>query len=224
MIKILITNVLQQKIPGLKLGLVEAEEANVKKEEPRFDVLFQELSDGLKQTFSNKSLASNIVISHVRRMYRRVGWEPTKYRPSSEALARRILQGKGWYRINNFVDLGNIASAKFHLPMGLYDMDKLKGEIWVDIGHPGEVYEGISGRQIHAEGKVILRDETGIFGNPTADSKRTSIDEKTTRLLAVFFTPPEVSASYLKETISALFQYYQPLTQNIEKRIFEFNR
>lgn len=222
MVEIFISDMVKNKIPGLKLGLVEATGVNVQKEEPRFDALFRELSASISERFSNQPLSSNEIIGHVRRLYRRVGWEPTKYRPSSEALARRILQKKGWYRINNVVDLGNLVSAKFHLPMGLYDMDKLHGNIWVDVGHSGEFYEGISRKKIHAEGKLILRDEAGIFGNPTADSKRTSIGEHSKHLLAVFFTPPEVPLDYLQRTLETLTDYYSPLSEKIEQHIAEF--
>ncbi len=220
--KILITDVIRHKIAGLKLGLVEAQGVKVLKEEPRFDALFEELSREIKQNFSDRPLSSNEIIGHVRRMYRRVGWEPTKYRPSSEALARRILQNKGWYRINNLVDLGNLVSARSHLPMGLYDTDKIQGEIWLDVGKANESYEGISRSEIHAEGKLILRDDLGIFGNPTADSKRTSINEHTKNILAVFFTPPEVTDAYLEQTLQMLVEYYRPLTSSIRHGVLQF--
>ncbi|NOX88170.1 MAG: hypothetical protein GXO77_04025, partial [Calditrichaeota bacterium] len=67
-----------------------------------------------------------------------------------------------------------------------------------------------------------LRDQTGIFGNPTADSKRTSVDADTRNILAVFFTPPEVSASYLKKTLDTLIQYYEPICGRTERRILIF--
>ncbi len=178
--------------------------------------------DYIKKTFAKDPLSSNEIIGHVRRLYRRIGWEPTRYRPSSEALARRILQNKGWYRINNAVDLSNLVSARFHLPMGLYDLDKINGPVQVDVGRPDESYEGISKSEIHAEGKLILRDQTGIFGNPTADSKRTSVDAGTRNILAVFFTPPEVSVPYLEKTLNTLIQYYEPICGRTEKRILIF--
>lgn len=217
-----ITDVIHNKIPGLKLGLVEAHGVHVQKGEPRFDALFDELLREIKQNFTDHLLSSNEIIGHVRRMYRRVGWEPTKYRPSSEALARRILQNKGWYRINNVVDLGNLASAHAYLPMGLYDTDKIQGEIWLDVGKVNESYQGISRNEIHAEGKLILRDDLGIFGNPTADSKRTSINEDTKNILAVFFTPPEVTDVYLEQTLQILVEYYRPLTNSIQNDVLQF--
>ncbi|NOX87386.1 MAG: hypothetical protein GXO77_00025, partial [Calditrichaeota bacterium] len=185
MAEITISEIIKRRIPNFKLGIVEGNEVKIDKEDERFPELYEELVDYIKKTFAKDPLSSNEIIGHVRRLYRRIGWEPTRYRPSSEALARRILQNKGWYRINNAVDLGNLVSARFHLPMGLYDLDKINGPVQVDVGRPDESYEGISKSEIHAEGKLILRDQTGIFGNPTADSKRTSVDADTRNILAV---------------------------------------
>lgn len=211
---------IKQRIPGLKFGIVSGHQASVQKECPEFDSYFIELENYLKANFSEAPLSSHPVIGHVRRMYRKIGWEPTRYRPSSEALARRILQGKGLYRIYNLVDLGNLVSARFHLPMGLYDADKIEGEIWFDVGKEGESYQGISRQEIHAQGKLILRDQIGIFGNPTADSKRTSLSPQTQNILAIFFTPPEVDPSYLDQTLSQLLHYFSPYVQQLEKEIF----
>ncbi len=222
MIQIEATEIIREKIPGFKLGVVEVWGATVTSACPQFDHLFDQLSSYLKERFAQAPLSSDEVVGHVRRMYRRVGWEPTKYRPSSEALARRILQGKGWYRINNAVDLGNIVSARFHLPMGLYDVSKIRGRILLDVGQPGETYDGISRQAIHAEGKLILRDDLGIFGNPTSDSKRTSLSSASEHLLALFFTPPEVSDAYLDETLNTLTEHYGPISKRLEKQIIQF--
>ncbi len=210
MVPISLSDEIQKRIPGLKLGMLKAENVLVQDEAVEFEQLFDQLRAYLTRSFSAEPLSSHPVVGHVRKMYRRVGWEPTRYRPSSEALARRILQNKGWYRINNLVDLANIVSARFHLPMGLYDLDKIQGAITLDVGRDGETYEGISKKLIHAEGKLILRDEIGIFGNPTADSQRTAITDSTLNILAIFFVPPEVADGYAVQALETLDDYYLP--------------
>jgi DNA/RNA-binding domain of Phe-tRNA-synthetase-like protein len=170
---------------------------------------FTFLEQYIKEKFSKNAPSTDSTVSVVRRMYRRIGWEPTQYRPSSEAMIRRFLKDKGLYRINNAVDLGNVTSTRFHLPMGLYDKDKILGTISVDVGEDGEEYKGISKAIIHADGKLVLRDSTGIFGNPTADSLRTSIVESSTNILALFFTPPEIDRLYLSETLAYLGNLYK---------------
>ncbi|MHB2150842.1 B3/B4 domain-containing protein [Calditrichota bacterium LG25] len=216
------SEIIKQRIPGLKLGLVYGCGASVSKICPEFETGFDELRSYLNQHYSEAPLSSNPVIGHVRRMYRKIGWEPTRYRPSSEALARRILQGKGLYRIFNLVDLGNLVSARYHLPMGLYDADKISGNILLDVGRAGESYQGIGKGEIHAEGKLILRDDLGIFGNPTADSKRTALEPTTKSILAIFFTPPEVDMPYLQQALDDLTTYYRSYVKDLEKEIISF--
>lgn len=209
MIDLSVSEVIKEKIRGIKFGLLFAEFVRIIKNDPDFESVFLELECELKNKFANRPPSDDEIIGHVRRMYRRIGWEPTRYRPSSEALVRRIINGKGLYRINNLVDYGNLVSAKYHLSVGLYDVEKINGNVIFDVGRTDESYKGISKELIHAEGKLILRDETGIFGNPTADSLRTAITEDTKSALAVFFCPPEVEDNYLQIVLEALKIYYQ---------------
>ena len=209
MIKLTISEIIKEKIKGIKFGLLLANQVQVIKKDTDFENDLSDLIIELKNKFANRMPSDDEIIGHVRRMYRRIGWEPTQYRPSSEALVRRLLKDKGLYRINNLVDYGNLVSARFHLSMGLYDIDKIDGDPVFDVGREGESYQGISKDKIRAEGKLILRDDTGIFGNPTADSLRTSITEDTHSALAIFFCPPEVTDSYLLEVLNSLKSYYQ---------------
>ncbi len=203
------SEIIKNKISALKFGVLLADNLQVQKSGVDFEPAFSDLRRFLQEKFSALRPAEEETVKYVRRMYGRIGWEPTRYRPSSEALIRRILKGKELYRINNLVDFGNIASARFHLPMGLYDSDKISGTIVMDVGKENEAYRGISNPQIHAAGKLILRDDNGIFGNPTADSLRTSITEKTKNALAVFFCPPEIPDDHLKEALGFLSGFYK---------------
>jgi len=215
---------IRERIPALKLGLLSASGIKVQRDDSRFSAALEELTAYIKTTFAQKPLAEHHVVSAVRRMYRQIGWEPTKYRPSSEALARRVLKDKGLYRVNNVVDLANIVSAKSHLPMGLYDTGKIKGAVIVDVGKEDETYQGISKESIRATGKIILRDNLGVFGNPTADSRRTSIGTDTGELLALFFCPATVEDMVLNDALGQLTEFYHPLsvTGNIESDIQKF--
>ncbi len=208
-IKICFSDLITARLPGLCLGNLVAENLTVTKQSTLVDSASQELTQFILEKFAGKPPSADAVISAVRRMYRRIGWEPTRYRPAAEALIRRILKGSGLYQINNLVDLANITSTRFHLPMGLYDLDKIEPGIEVDVGRAGESYQGIYKDLIHAEGKLVLRDSEGIFGNPTADSARTCINPDTRNILAVFFTPAEIEQSYLDQTLAALTALYQ---------------
>jgi DNA/RNA-binding domain of Phe-tRNA-synthetase-like protein len=130
----------------------------------------------------------------VRTMYRRFGIDPTKTRPSSEALLRRVKKGDGLPRINTLVDICNWCSLELQLPYGLYDLARVAPPIELRLGSEGEQYAGIRKDAVHVAGRPTLADQEGAFGNPTSDSARTMVTEATTELLCVVFAPADVPA------------------------------
>jgi len=133
----------------------------------------------------------------VRTMYKRVGLDPTKTRPSSEALLRRVRRGDSLPRINSMVDVCNWCSLEFQLPYGLYDAGRIDGDVELRLGRDGESYAGIRKDDVHVGGRITLADTLGPFGNPTSDSARTMVTTSTTRALLVVFAPREVDARRL---------------------------
>ncbi len=133
-----------------------------------------------------------------RLLYRALGIDPTKNRPSSEALLRRVLTDKPLYRVNSVVDAANFCSIESALPVGLYDTDQLVGDVQIRIGFSGDGYEGISKGRINLEGKLTLCDGQGPFGNPSADSFRTRVREETCRILFIYFAPAELEEAELE--------------------------
>src|SRR5439155_19128147 len=106
----------------------------------------------------------------VRTMYKRVGLDPTKTRPSSEALFRRVRKGDTLPRINSMVDVCNWCSLEFQLPYGLYDAAHIEGDrVELRLGREGESYSGIRKDAVHVAGRIAVADVTGPFGNPTSD-------------------------------------------------------
>jgi len=136
-----------------------------------------------------------------RRLFRSIGVDPTRMRPASEALLRRILKGGEFPRINSAVDAANVVSLRLLLPVGHYDAGKVHGDILLRLGRPGEGYDRIGSGRLNLEGRIGLFDSLGGFGNPTGDSSRTSVDEKTERLLFVFFVPASATRADLEDRI-----------------------
>jgi DNA/RNA-binding domain of Phe-tRNA-synthetase-like protein len=136
-------------------------------------------------------------IAAVRTMYKRVGLDPTKTRPSSEALLRRVRRGDSLPRINSMVDVCNWCSLEFQLPYGLYDAAHIDGDVELRIGRDGESYPGIRKDDVNVGGRITLADTQGPFGNPTSDSARTMVTTSTTRGLLVVFAPREFDARRL---------------------------
>jgi DNA/RNA-binding domain of Phe-tRNA-synthetase-like protein len=204
---------IKEKIDAIIFGHLEVKKVTILENDTGFDAELPKLENEIQQKFSLKPPSEDAVVSATRKLYRLAGWEPTKYRPSSEALIRRILQHKSLYRINNLVDYGNLVSARFHIPLGLYDLDKIQGEMVLDMGKEGETYQGISRPVITAAGKIILRDEVGVFGNPTADSFRTAISNRTNNACAVFFIYKDIDLKYITKMLKELEMYYSAFSE-----------
>jgi DNA/RNA-binding domain of Phe-tRNA-synthetase-like protein len=142
------------------------------------------------------------IIAAVRRMYKRVGLDPTKTRPSSEALWRRVRKGDELPRINSLVDVINWCSLETQLPFGLYDAGRLRGNVALRLGRPGEEYAGIRKDVVHLDGRLTLADADGPFGNPTSDSARTMVTPATTRALVVIFAPAQLSPAVVERAVA----------------------
>ena len=140
-------------------------------------------------------------IASVRTMYKRVGLDPTRTRPSSEALLRRVRKGDTLPRINSMVDVCNWCSLEFQLPYGLYDSSRIEGGVELRLGADGESYAGIRKDDVHVYGRITLADRLGPFGNPTSDSSRTMVTTETKRALLVVFAPREVDERRLAQVL-----------------------
>lgn len=125
-------------------------------------------------------------IQATRQAYKKCGKDPSRYRPSGEALCRRILKGMDLYQIDSMVDLVNLASIAFGYSIGGFDRDKIQGDsLTLGIGKADEPYEGIGRGPLNIEGLPVYRDELGGVGTPTSDNERTKMDLGTTHFLGI---------------------------------------
>ena len=175
-------------------GVLWLDGATVVDREPRLDVPLAQAEAAVRANPPEE-------VTAVRTMYKRVGIDPTKRRPSSEALLRRVRKGEGLPRINSMVDVCNWCSLEFQLPYGLYDAAHIEGEVVLRLGAEGESYPGIRKDDVHVGGRITLADARGPFGNPTSDSARTMVTPATTRALVVVFAPREIDARRLERVV-----------------------
>jgi DNA/RNA-binding domain of Phe-tRNA-synthetase-like protein len=128
--------------------------------------------------------------ARARALYRRFGLDPTRVRPSSEALLRRLKKGESMPRVNSLVDVANTMSVQLQVPVGLYDLDKASGdELVIRLGNEGEGYTGIRKERVNVAGRLCVADAEGPLGNPSADSARTMITTATERAAWIYFLP-----------------------------------
>jgi len=195
---------IQLELPNVRLGIVEAEGVRVASSDGALAQLLDAVCARKRAEFAVESLAEAETTRAVRAMFRAWGIDPSKYRPSSEALLRRVVQGKGLYCVLNIVDIGNVGSIETGWPCGCYDRSGLKPPIVLRHGLPGETYEGIGKRSWHLEGQPVLADTTGPFGSPIRDSTRSMITESAKDVLAIIYAPSDVSEGALEAALARL--------------------
>lgn len=160
---------------------------------------FEIFCRGIAECYEGQTVSAVENIQSARELYRSIGVDPTRNRPSSEALIRRLIKGKKLYRVNSLVDAINYCSLNYLLPLGLYDLDRIQGKsIALRKGVAGEGYEGIGKDWVNLENRYSMFDNTGPFGSPTADSDRTKITAQTGRALVVIFAPLSVPPEKLE--------------------------
>jgi DNA/RNA-binding domain of Phe-tRNA-synthetase-like protein len=160
----------------------------------------------LATQYAGRASAELPGVAETRTLFHRLDIDPTKTRPSSEALLRRVLQGKGLPVVNPVVDVCNLCSLEHQIPLGLYDRDLVRGELQVRAGRPGEGYAGIRKGRVNLGGRLLLSDDDGPFGAPTSDSLRTSVSAHTVNLLVVLFCPVERTARDLSAALEQIAQ------------------
>jgi DNA/RNA-binding domain of Phe-tRNA-synthetase-like protein len=183
----------------VRLGLVVLEGVGVRERDEALDAEVDRLCRELRERYGDGKSAEVPGAADARTLYKALGLDPTKTRPSNEALLRRALKGESLYRINTLVDALNFSSLRYQLPFGLYDLDRVAPPVRLRRGGPGEEYEGIRKGPVHVEGRPVLVDSRGPFGNPTSDSARTMITLEARRALVVVYAPGGYSSARLGE-------------------------
>jgi DNA/RNA-binding domain of Phe-tRNA-synthetase-like protein len=139
----------------------------------------------IKSTFSIDEINKRPEISAIRQIYKMLGKDPNRYRPSAEALCRRIVRGIPLYRVSTLVDIINLVSIRSGFSIGGFDIEKIQGNVELGIGTADDKFDAIGRGMLNVEGLPLYRDEVGGIGTPTSDNERTKITENTTRLLMI---------------------------------------
>jgi DNA/RNA-binding domain of Phe-tRNA-synthetase-like protein len=174
-------------LPGWALFFSDWE---VKDETPLDEALVAGVLERLRGEFTGRDLSADPVVQAVRKLFRQAGTDPTRYRPSFEALARRMLKGEPFPRIHPAVDLANCLSLQWHVPCCVADRDKVAPPVRMRVGAPGETVESLRG-PFPLDGKPLLEDANGVYSTPITDSRRTSVGPGVRRAVFVAYFPEE---------------------------------
>ena len=182
---IIVSQEIESVCPAFVGAAVEAQVVNTPYSEELWDDIHA-LEDRFRQELTTESLKDLPSIAATRRVYKACGKDPSRYRPASEQLIRRMLQGKELYQIDTLVDLINLASIAYGYSIGGFDADKFVGDtLTLGVGREGEPYEGIGRGMLNIAGLPVYRDAEGGVGTPTSDHERTKMTLATTHLVVL---------------------------------------
>jgi DNA/RNA-binding domain of Phe-tRNA-synthetase-like protein len=193
----------------IRLGVVLLHDVTVRESDDGLAAAGEALARDLRARHGEAASADVPGVAAARALYKALGIDPTKTRPSNEALTRRLLKGEPLYRVNTLVDALNLASVEHQLPFGLYDLDCVEGDVTLRRGAPGEGYEGIRKGRVNVGDRPTLVDAVGPFGNPTSDSLRTCIGLRTRNALVTGFAPQDASPGRVAEIMDRTAQLLQ---------------
>lgn len=170
---------------NIQLAVTKISFKNSAKNQAMWDELLDPLNDQINANDTLEDIRNSERIKATKAGYKELGKDPSRFRPSSDALWRRVVKGKGLYQINTLVDLNNYLSLKYKMPFGSYDLDKVNGDITLTKGSSGATYAGIGKSDINIENLLVLADDDGPFGSPTSDSTKAMISDDTVSALMV---------------------------------------
>ena len=173
----------------------------------RLAAVRRQVVEEARATLRLDQLAVEPTIAAMRRLFRAAGCDPTRYRPSSEALLRRVLPAGELPALHPLVDLNNCLSVVLRLPCCIVDAASVASPVVLRAGRAGELLDSMRG-PLDLAGKPLLSDGEGPFGTPITDSHRVKIRPETAEALLVVYLPagqvsPARAASSLDELLTA---------------------
>ena len=179
-----ISNIIKQACPSYIAGVICAQVKNSLHDESLWKEIEHETAL-LQEKYPLNAINKRENISATREAYKILGKDPNRYRPSAEALCRRLIKGLGLYQISTLVDLINMVSIRTGYSIGGFDADKIVGQLSLGVGTENELFHAIGRGVLNIEGLPVYRDESGPIGTPTSDEERTKLSLDTTRILII---------------------------------------
>ncbi|MFF2288615.1 B3/B4 domain-containing protein [Peribacillus butanolivorans] len=199
---------LSSKIPDFKVGIITYENIEVGPSPQMVKGRLQLFQEALFFDLDEKELTDFPGIKEWRKIFKTTGTNPSRYRPSVEALYRRVKKQNYLTSIHSAIDLNNFFSLLYEVPIGIYDADKLTGDISIKIGESTDEYNGLNGRLNSMENMITSADRDGAFGSPYVDSERTKVTEETKKAIQIIYLQPKTQikeAHQLTESLMKMF-------------------
>jgi DNA/RNA-binding domain of Phe-tRNA-synthetase-like protein len=199
---------LKQLIPEFKIGVVHYCDIQVSDSPQMLKGRLRLFQESLYFDYEDKKITDIPAINEWRKLFKTVGADPNRYRPSNEALYRRVQKQQFLGTVNSAVDMNNFLSLQYQIPIGIYDVNHLDGLISVKIGTDQDSYVAINEREISLKYKLHSCDRQGPFGSPYVDSKRTAVTLNTTEALHLIYLQPSLSIDASMQLVQALSKMF----------------
>jgi len=208
MIHISIEKNISDLFPNIKLGILTSKIGPDINTDKLWSII-QSRIDSINTKYSMEEIRKNNIIIESKKAYKLLGKDPNRYRLSSEALLKRIINNKGLYKINNAVDIINLVSIESGFSICGFNSQKIDGNIKLGIGNKDEDYLAIGRGKLNIENLPVFRDNIGAFGSPTSDSVRTQInnDCRNINIIIISFSGENKLLENLEKTSSLLEKY-----------------
>ncbi|KAF0996236.1 B3/4 domain-containing protein [Geobacillus sp. TFV-3] len=206
--KCVISQQLKQRLPSGKFGVIRYHHIEVSDSPQMLRGRLELFQESLYIELQEKSITDIPEMVEWRRTFKQIGTDPSRYRPSSESLYRRIQKKSFIPPIHSAADINNFFSLYYKIPLGIYDLDRIDGTVTLTIGTEQDEYIALNGRTVNFANKLVSKDERGPFGSPIVDSERTAVTRETKNALQiVYFLPstPEETAKHQLQAIQTMF-------------------
>jgi DNA/RNA-binding domain of Phe-tRNA-synthetase-like protein len=207
-LEIQISSELLNLIPDFKIGIIEYKNITVADSPQMLKGRLQMFQESINFELEDKNVTELPGIQEWRNIFKQTGKDPNRYRPSVEALYRRVKKQNFLPSVQSAIDVNNFFSLQYQVPIGIYDCEKLSGPITVRVGQEKEDYLGLNGRINSLEHLIISSDDNGPFGSPFVDSERSPVTESTKNALQIIYIRSSInleSAKSLTESLMNMF-------------------
>ncbi|MCM3007040.1 B3/B4 domain-containing protein [Priestia koreensis] len=202
--EISLTNHIKTLIPNFIVSVIRYQGITVSTSPQMIQGRLRLFQESIFFELQDQSVTSVPEIAEWRQLFKQSGTDPSKYRPSIESLYRRIQKQTYLPTVNSAVDINNFFSLKYKIPIGIYDLNNLKGDVVIDIGGESDSYIGLNNRDLTLSNKIISRDEIGAFGSPYVDSNRSPVDHTTTDAIQILYLPPSIDRGEANKLTASL--------------------
>ena len=195
-------------IPNFKIGVIRYQNIEVGESPQMIKGRLQLFQESIYFDLEDKNVTDLDGIKEWRQIFKAVGKDPNRYRHSAEALYRRVKKQNYLQPVNSATDINNFFSLQYQVPMGVYDMDKLDGNVSIRLGNEGEEYIGLNGRPNSLHRLIVTSDDLGAFGSPFVDSERSPITETTKNAIQFAYLRPSLNMEEANEMVTSLMNMF----------------